>query len=163
MVSVRIRKTEGMPVRLVSGDDDVPAAALREVDRQQRFHWSVAQLAERCNLSQPRCLALRRYLNIDDDPTMVYEFVFGAQRHKRYSDKADKLLRQSAADVDMDKIWDEYGPKRKSRRRLPAHSPSVTAVGLPRCPIAVGEPGQFVAAGNVGAAPASAWLANAGA
>jgi len=120
MVSVRISKTEGMPVRLVSGDEDVPAAALREVDRQQRFHWSVAQLAERCNLSQPRCLALRRYLKIDDDPTMAYEFVFGAQRHRRYSDKADKLLRQSTAEVDMDKIWDEYGPKRSSKRRLSA-------------------------------------------
>lgn len=112
VVSVRISKTEGMPVRLVSGGEDVPAAALREVDRQQRFHWSVAQLAERCNLSQPRCLALRRYLGIEDDPTMVYEFVFGSQRHRRYSDKADKLLRESIAEIDMDKIWKEYGPKR---------------------------------------------------
>ena len=115
-VSVRISRTDGMPVRYVSNDEDVPAAALREVDRQQRFHWSVAQLAERCKLSQPRCLALRRYLGIEDDPTMVYEFVFGSQRHRRYSDKADKLLRKSVPDVDMDKIWQEYGPKRPSKR-----------------------------------------------
>jgi hypothetical protein len=117
MVSVRFSKTEGMPVRLVSGDDDVPAAALREIDRQQRFHWSAAQLAERCNLSQPKCLALRRYLKIDDDPTMVHEFVFGSQRHRRYSDKADKLLRQRVAEVDIDSIWQDYGPKRPSTRR----------------------------------------------
>jgi hypothetical protein len=116
VVSVRFSKTEGMPVRLVSCDDDIPAAALREVDRQQRFHWSAAELAARCNLTQPRCLALRRYLKIEDDPTMAYEFVFGGSRHRRYSDKADKLLRQSIDKVDMDSIWQEYGPKRPSRR-----------------------------------------------
>lgn len=120
MVSVRIGRTEGMPMRLVASDEDVPAVALREVDRQQRFHWTAAQLAERCNLSQPRCVALRRSLKIDDDPSMAHEFVFGAQKHRRYSDKADKLLRESAAEVDMDKVWQEYGPKRSPKRRLPA-------------------------------------------
>ena len=54
-------------------------------------------------------------LGIEDDPTMVYEFVFGSQRHRRYSDKADKLLRESIAEIDMDKIWKEYGPKRRPK------------------------------------------------
>lgn len=70
----------------------------------------------RCKLSQPRCLALRRHLGIEDDPTMVYEFVFGAQRHRRYSDKADKLLRESVAEADMDVIWEKYGPKRRPKQ-----------------------------------------------
>ena len=118
LVSVRFSKTEGMPVRLVSSDDDVPAAALREVDRQQKFHWTPTQLAERCGLTPPRCLALRRYLKIEDDPTMVYEFVFGGSRHRQYSDKADKLLRERVGEVDMDSIWQEFGPKRSSRRKL---------------------------------------------
>ena len=111
-LTVRFSKKDGAPVRFVSDDEDVPAVALREVDRQQRFHWTIADLAERCGLSAPRCLALRRHLRIEDDPTMVHEFVFGAQRHRRYSDKADKLLRESVGNVDMDKIWEEYRPRR---------------------------------------------------
>ena len=98
--------------------DDTDRRLLRTLQADGRI--SNAELAERCNLSQPRCVALRRSLKIDDDPSMAYEFVFGAQKHRRYSDKADKLLRESAAEVDMDKIWQEYGPKRSPKRRLPA-------------------------------------------
>ncbi len=112
-LTVRFSKREGAPVRLVSTDEDTPASALREVDLQKRFHWTVAQLAERCGLTGPKCLALRRHLDIEDDETMVYTFVFGSQNHRRYSDKADKLLRENIDKVNMDKVWKKHGPKRR--------------------------------------------------
>lgn len=116
-LSVRFSKTQGAPVRFVASDEDVPAAALREIDRQQRFHWTTAELAARCGLTAPRCLALRRSLGIEDDPTMVHEFIFGSQHHRRYSDKADKLLREHVNIVDMDAVWRDHGPRRSGHGR----------------------------------------------
>jgi hypothetical protein len=113
ILKVRFSQKEGAPVRLVAKDEDVPAAALREIDRQQRFHWSAADLAERCQLTMPRCLALRRHLGIEQDPTMFYEFVFGSSRHRRYSDKADKLLRETVKSIDMNTVWKEHRPRRR--------------------------------------------------
>lgn len=78
-VTVRFSKTKGAPVRLVGADEDVEASAVREVDLQQRFHWSPRDLATKLKLTGPRALALRRYLKIDDDPACRHTFVFGSR------------------------------------------------------------------------------------
>lgn len=67
-------------------------------------------LALRCELTLPKCFALRRHLGIEGDDTMGYEFVFGKQKIRRYSDKADKLLRERAQEVDMHKVWQQHRP-----------------------------------------------------
>lgn len=39
-VTVRFSKAKGAPVRLVAADEEVEAAAIREVDLQRKYHWS---------------------------------------------------------------------------------------------------------------------------
>jgi len=63
-------------VRLVVADEEVEAAAIREVDLQWKYHWSPSELATKLKLTGPRALALRRYLKIDDDPACRHTFVF---------------------------------------------------------------------------------------
>jgi hypothetical protein len=108
-VVVRFSKTKGPPVRFVAGDDDVEVAAIREVDLQRKYHWAPRELAEKLKLSGPRALALRRYLGIDDDPACRHDFVFGSQKHMRFSDNAFTRMRDASEEVDMGEIWEKFG------------------------------------------------------
>lgn len=107
-VTVRFSKVEGAPVRLVRADETdqlADAAAIREVDLQNKYHWSPGELAQKLGLSGPRCTALRRHLGIDDDPGCLHVFIFGSQRHPRYSDNALAKMREACETVDMAAVW----------------------------------------------------------
>ncbi len=105
-VSVRFSKTEGMAVRLVGADDEVEAGAIREVDLQRKYHWTKPQLAKNLGLSQPRCLALRRYLRIEEEDACRHDFVFGRQVDRQYSDNAYRRMREALDNgTDMDEVW----------------------------------------------------------
>lgn len=111
-VKVRFSKTDGMPVRLVGADEKVDAAALREVDLQRKYHWSKQDLAEKLGLTQPRCLALRRHLGIDEDDKFRHDFKFQSQVHRQYSDNAYRAMKTALEDgIDMDEIWQRHGPR----------------------------------------------------
>jgi hypothetical protein len=86
-------KTHGAPIRYVA-DLSVPAAAVREVDLQRKYHRSAADLASAVGLTGPRSLALRRHLGIDSDESYYHDFIFGAQRHRCYSDNAYTVMRE---------------------------------------------------------------------
>lgn len=110
LVTVRFVKSQAAPpVRFVS-DETAPAAAIREVDLQRKFHRSAADLAASLGLTQPRSTALRRHLGIDEDPKCSYEFVFSSQRHRRYSDNAFTRMRDALASVDMGAVWSAHNP-----------------------------------------------------
>jgi hypothetical protein len=72
-----------------------------------------ADLAERLDLTEPRALALRRHLGTDDDDDCVHEFVFGSQRHRRYSDNALRRMKETLPKVDMDAVWEKHRPRAK--------------------------------------------------
>lgn len=112
-VTVRFSKTEGAPVQYVSPDEDVEAAAIREVDLQKKFHWSAKDLADKVELTPPKCKAVRDYLGIDEDPSCHYIFRFGSQRHSRYSDNALVKIRQALEEVDIDEIWEQHKPRKR--------------------------------------------------
>jgi hypothetical protein len=57
-VKMHFTKTHGAPIRYVA-DLSVPAAAVREVDLQRKYHRSAADLASAVGLTGPRSLALR--------------------------------------------------------------------------------------------------------
>lgn len=110
-VTVRFSKTAGTPVRLVHADEDVQAGAIREVDLQRKYHWTKPKLAEKFNLTLPRCLALRRYLGIEEDDSCRHDFVFGSVTHRLYSDNAYQRMKEALdAGLDMDQVWREYRP-----------------------------------------------------
>jgi hypothetical protein len=65
-------------------------------------------------LTGPRALALRRALGIDDDEDCFHEFVFGSQRHRRYSDNALRRMQEALPKLDMDEIWVKHRPRPKA-------------------------------------------------
>lgn len=115
-VRVHITKKDGPPVRYVA-DEDVPAAAIREVDLDRKFYLSATELAQKLGLTPPRSLALRRHLGIDDDPRAHYVFEMGSQKHPRYSDAAVRQMKDAlkSVDMDMDMVWDGHKPVGRSK------------------------------------------------
>lgn len=113
-IAVHITKKDGAPVRY-EADESVPAAALREVDLNAKYHLSPTDLAVRVGLTSPNSYALRQHLGIDTDPKVHHEFVMGSQRHPRYSDAAAAKMQTALADLDMTAIWAAHGPRRNRR------------------------------------------------
>lgn len=95
-IRVRFARTADAPaVRFVSGDDPEGVAAIREVDLQRKYHLSPSALAEKLGMTVNKAKAVRDFLHIDEDPANVMVFVFGSQKHPRYSDKALSTLREA--------------------------------------------------------------------
>ncbi len=115
-VQVRFVKHGGVPVRLVK-DDTVDAAAFRDVDLQKKFHRPANDLARAVGISTARGTALRAHLGIDDDAHCRHLFVFGSQRHARYSDNAFTRMRDAVAALDMDAVWRAHAPSRAGKAR----------------------------------------------
>jgi hypothetical protein len=106
-ISVHFTKAEGLAVRY-EADESVPAAAVREVDLQRKYHRCAGDLAAAAGLTGPRAHALRCHLGIDDDPSCHHDFVFGKSRHRRYSDNAFKKMQAAAGSVDMAAVWNAH-------------------------------------------------------
>jgi hypothetical protein len=113
-ITVHFTKKQGAPVHF-EADRSVPAAAVREVDLQRKYHRSAADLAAAVNLSGPRAHALRCHLGIDADESCSHEFVFGAQRHRCYSDNAYTKMRDAVQNLDMDAVWQAHRPRAGGR------------------------------------------------
>jgi len=117
VVEVRFVKLGGLPVRM--DKDDVDAAAFREVDLQKKYHRPPTDLAKDVGLSAPRAAALRAHLGLDADDACRHVFVFGAQRHTRYSDNAFTRMRDALGNVDMTAIWASHAPQQRGRVSAP--------------------------------------------
>jgi hypothetical protein len=109
---VHFTKREGTPVHFIAADDPRESAAVREVDLQKKYRYSATEVSEKLELSMPRVTALRRYLDIESDPDSYNVFSFGSQRIPRYSDRGLQRLHDAKETVDMDEVWENYGPRR---------------------------------------------------
>jgi hypothetical protein len=112
-ITVHFTKKDGAPVRYAA-DDSIPAAAVRQIDLQNKYRRSPAELALDLGLSGPRAVALRRHLGIDDDKSCRHDFQFGSQRHPRYSDNAFTIMRNALQDLDLGAIWEAHRPGGKA-------------------------------------------------
>jgi hypothetical protein len=112
-LTVHFTKKVGVPVTYIPADDPREAAAVRQVDLQRKYYMSPHELANRVGLTPPRALALRRELKIDEDENCLHEFVFGTQRHKRYSDNALREMQRALETIDMDDVWKRHRPRRR--------------------------------------------------
>jgi hypothetical protein len=109
-ITVHFTKKQGAPVRYES-DASMPAAAVRQVDLQRKYHRSAADLAAAVGLTGPKAIALRRHLGIDADESCYHDFVFGAQRHRCYFDNAYTKMRDAAQTLDMAQVWEAHRPR----------------------------------------------------
>jgi hypothetical protein len=108
-ITVHFTKEQGAPVHFVSAQS-TPAAAVREVDLQRKYHRPAKELADSVGLTTARSAALRRHLGIGDDPGCRHEFVVGSQRISRFSDTAVTRMRDAKAAADMDVVWAGHRP-----------------------------------------------------
>jgi hypothetical protein len=112
-VSIRFtRQSDAAPVRVVSSDmpgyED--ATLIREVDLLDRYSLNLSTLAQHLGLTEPKTLALARYLNLKNDCNCYKEFHMGKSSvYKRYSPEALNRLRETIQKVDMKQIWQQYG------------------------------------------------------
>lgn len=91
------------------------AAAIRDGDLQKKFHRPPNDLARAVGISAARGTALRAHLGIDSDEACWHVFVFGSQRHVRYSNNAYTRMRDAVRTLDMNAVWAAHGPVRKAR------------------------------------------------
>ena len=70
-------------------------------------------LSQNLGLTQPKTIALVRYLELQNEPECFRVFVIGGSRYKRYSPEALRRLRESLPSVDIDAVWQEFRPRRR--------------------------------------------------
>jgi hypothetical protein len=110
-VSLRITKSEGEPVRLVS--EDTPGAtivAVKRVNELDYYSLGLKQLARKVGLTEPKTLAVVRALGIQDRNEFFKPIRIGSQLYKRYSRKALERIKAELPKLDLDTIWRDYNP-----------------------------------------------------
>jgi hypothetical protein len=113
-VSLRITKKEGVPVHLVrEGTADATVVAVRRVDELGFYSLGHRQLAEHLDLSEPKTTALVRFLKVKEDPECHKEIQIGKSKFCRYSPKAVEKIKEAVDKLDMEKVWEEFRPRRK--------------------------------------------------
>lgn len=109
-ISLRISKTNGIPVRLVNeGDQPATAVAIKKIDNLSFYHLSSTDVAKEVGLSVPKLLAVVRYLRLQDDEECFKVFQIGKASFKRYSPTAVTRIREALPALDMVKVWEQYG------------------------------------------------------
>ncbi len=104
-IKIQIKKNDQtLPgVRFIPSDSQEHAAAVREVDLQNKFHLSPTELAKKLNLNINDSKALRDYLDVDKNPSLCHVFTFGSQKHPRFSDNAVKIMTESIHELDNER------------------------------------------------------------
>ncbi|WP_280316863.1 DUF3644 domain-containing protein [Nocardia wallacei] len=125
-ITVHFTKKQGAPVRYIA-DESVPAAAIREVDLEKKYHRSATDLAEAVELTVSRSTALRRHLGLDEEGPYSHVFEFGSIRHRRYSDNAYNAMRDAVANLDMEAVWQAHKPRGRSKTQVPCTVPGCRA------------------------------------
>ena len=113
-LDLRISKKEGIPVQVVpEGTPGAAVVAIKRVDELGFYNLSLTQLAEKIGLSAPKTTALTRHLNLQADTDCFKQIVIGQSKFNRYSQKTIEKIRKELPVIDMQKVWAQYGPRRK--------------------------------------------------
>jgi hypothetical protein len=86
---------------------------IREVDMLQRYPMGLELLARNLGLTEPKTLALVRYLDLQSDEACYHELHPGTFTNKRYSPEAIRRLREALESVDMNVVWQQHGQRRR--------------------------------------------------
>jgi hypothetical protein len=115
-LDLRITKKEGIPVHVVpEGTPGAAVVAIKRVDELGFYNLGLTQLAEKVGLTGPKTNALIRHLNLQADSDYFKQIVIGKTKFNRYSQKAIDRIKKELPVISMDKIWEQYGPKRSKK------------------------------------------------
>lgn len=99
-------KGEGVPIRLVKeGEPGAAVVAVKRVNELDYYSLGLHNLAEKCELSPPKVLAVIRHLGIQSDEEYFKVLKVGKQTFKRYSPKALDRLKKELPGLDVTEIW----------------------------------------------------------
>lgn len=111
-VDFRIVKKGGTPVRVVKEGEGEGVVAIRRVDELAYYSLGLNDLAEKLEITPPKCLALIRSADLQSNLDYFKEIVMGKVKAKRYSGPALKELRRLLNTADMNAVWEQYGSRR---------------------------------------------------
>ena len=112
-----VKRDDALPVRLVKAGEEVDAAAVREVDVQDKFHWTSSRLAGKLGLSTLKAAVLREHLGIDSDPSCTRTIPHNRSLLIYYSDNALTKMRAAMESPDLDAIWESHGKVKRAKPR----------------------------------------------
>lgn len=117
-LEIRLDKKEGIPVHLVAeGTPGAAVVAVKRVNELDFYSLRLDALAEKLNLSGPRALALIMHLGLQNDARFFREISLGGKtKYKRYSPQAIIAMREALKTVDMNEVWQKFGPMLSGRR-----------------------------------------------
>jgi len=110
-------KKEGVPIHTVP--EGTPGASVVAVKRRNEldfYNMGLTQLCEKVGLTQPKCLAVIWFIDLQSDPDCFKLIRIGRTEHKRYSQKAIPRIRQTLEEHNLDKIWEQYKRRPRPRR-----------------------------------------------
>lgn len=117
-VAVRLTRAQGAPVRRARREEEAEALLFREVNPFDRWPFKPTEVAERIGLSTWKTWALIEHLGLKADEEFFKEISLGGdQVLPRYSQRAVERLREAAAQLDIDEIWDDYRARHNVGRR----------------------------------------------
>jgi len=134
-IELRITKNQGIPIQLVKegAAQTTPIVAVKSVDALGFYNLGRDMLAEKVGLTGMMTSAMIWHLNLQGDPDCHKEFVIGASRFHRYSQKCIERIKDALQKVDQAAIWQGY----KERKAKATKSASVPSQGQPVEPIPV--------------------------
>ena len=116
-LSIRLTKKEGPPIQIV--DPDALGAlpvAVKRVNELDFYNLNAKQLATKVGQTTPKLIAVVEYLGMREDPDCYKEFKIGSSLHKRYSQRAIGVVKNTLRDTAIEKIWEVYmGRDRRPR------------------------------------------------
>lgn len=122
-----VKRDDAMPVRIAKADDEVDAAAIREVDLQDKFHWTSSKLSDKLGITTLKASALREHLGIDGDPSCTRAIPHNRSVLVYYSDNALTKMRDAVRDLDLDAIWESHGKVKRAKPRPSCSQPGCAA------------------------------------
>ncbi|HXH11880.1 MAG TPA: DUF3644 domain-containing protein [Alphaproteobacteria bacterium] len=115
-VTIRITKKEGEPVHLVpEGTPGATVMAVKRVSELDFYNLGLADLANKCGLSQPKTLAVVRHLKLQESSDYFKEVRIGKSTFKRYSMQALDAMKRALPELDLELVWSEHGLGRGAR------------------------------------------------
>jgi hypothetical protein len=105
-VCIRLMKADGEPVHIVpEGTPGATVVAIQKVDMIGFYSLNLTNLAEKCDVSRNKLLALIKHLGLQEDQEFFKVIAIGRSVFKRYSPKALDALKKALKTVDIDEIW----------------------------------------------------------
>jgi len=116
-LSLRITKKEGIPIQLVKeGTEGSFVVGVKRVNELDFYNLTLAQIAAKVDLSEPRTLEVIRHFKLQEDEECFKLIQIGSSKFRRYSRKALERLSATIPSISIDEVWAVHRPQKNRVR-----------------------------------------------